>query len=285
MQTRRIIESDPWLKTPAGRYVLAWEQQRLDALVADLFGFHALQLGWPALDALRANRMPHRWLQLDQAVDGVILPPDFAPAGMPRAVQVNAEFEALPFPAACLDLVVLAHTLELSSDPHQTLREVERVLVPEGRVVVLGFNPSGLFGLGHRTAAMARRLHRCEQSLPIRGEMIGWRRLRDWLRLLGFEMEHGRFGCFRPPFGTERWLERSAWMEPVGSRWWPVLGGVYTLQAVKRVRGMRLIGTGWKRRPQASGAPAVAVQSRLPQSSPQRSPLHPGAPSIPTDTP
>ena len=55
-----------WLETPPGRYLLAWEQAQLDRSVADVFGFHALQLGLPELDALRDNRMPHRWLATDQ---------------------------------------------------------------------------------------------------------------------------------------------------------------------------------------------------------------------------
>ena len=60
-----IIQLPQWLKTPAGEYLLAWEQRHLDQAVADLFGFHALQLGLPELDALRANRMPHRWLAVE----------------------------------------------------------------------------------------------------------------------------------------------------------------------------------------------------------------------------
>ena len=60
-----IIQLPQWLKTPAGQYLLAWEQRHLDQAVADLFGFHALQLGLPQLDALRANRMPHRWLAVE----------------------------------------------------------------------------------------------------------------------------------------------------------------------------------------------------------------------------
>ena len=56
-----------WLQTPPGRYLLAWEQHHLDLAVADLFGFHALQLGLPELDALRANRMPHRWVATEAA--------------------------------------------------------------------------------------------------------------------------------------------------------------------------------------------------------------------------
>jgi len=51
----------PWLDTPAGRYLREWEQAQLDPLVADVFGFHAVQIGLGAIDGLRANRMPHRW--------------------------------------------------------------------------------------------------------------------------------------------------------------------------------------------------------------------------------
>ena len=60
-----IIQLPQWLKTPAGEYLLAWEQRHLDQAVADVFGFHALQLGLPELDALGANRMPHRWLAVE----------------------------------------------------------------------------------------------------------------------------------------------------------------------------------------------------------------------------
>jgi hypothetical protein len=78
--------------------------------------------------------------------------------------------------------------------------------------------------------------------LPRAGEFIGYWRLRDWLRLLGFEVEAGRFGCWRPPIANPVWLERWQWIDPVGDRWWPVLGAVYFVVAVKRVRGMRLVG-------------------------------------------
>jgi ribonuclease HI len=160
-------------------------------------------------------------------------------------VSLHCEFDALPFPDSSIDLVVLPHALELARDPHHTLREVERVLVPEGRVVISGFNPASLWGL-RQSAGRVRRSMGFGRGqslyLPRAGEFIGYWRLRDWLRLLGFEVEAGRFGCWRPPLASEQWLERFAWMESVGERWWPVLGSAYFLEAVKRVRGMRLIG-------------------------------------------
>ena len=204
-----------------------WEQAFLDRAVADIFGFHALQLGLPTLQALQANRMPHRWLACDAS-------PEPWPVG--RDVFLT-NYEALPFADASLDLLVLPHTLELSYDPHATLREVQRVLVPEGRVVICGFNPNSLWGL--------RKSFR--RGLNEVGDFIGHGRLKDWLQLLSFEVESTSFGCYRPAVETERWLNRWAWVDTAGVRWWPIFGSVYGVVAVKRVHGMRLMSPAWKR--------------------------------------
>jgi SAM-dependent methyltransferase len=260
-----IEELGAWLHTAPGRYMLAWEQDRLDHAVADAFGFHALQLGLPEMDGLRANRMPHRWVASDSLIvpEALVLPPLDAELlttqNAHQPIALHCEFDALPFPNASVDLVVLPHALELARDPHHTLREVERVLVPEGRVVIAGFNPASLWGLRQRAGRLRQGLGIRRGGplfLPSAGDFLGYWRLRDWLRLLGFEVEAGRFGCWRPPLRSEQWLERFAWMDRVGDNWWPVLGSVYFLQAVKRVRGMRLVGRvrHEKRRPAAATA-------------------------------
>jgi SAM-dependent methyltransferase len=246
-----IVELAAWLRTAPGRYLLQWEQDRFDHEVVDAFGFHALQLGLPELEGLRANRMPHRWVACDSmhTPEPLPLPPptdgDITTQPPAEPVGLRCEFDALPFPDASVDLVVLPHSLELARDPHHTLREVERVLVPEGRVVIAGFNPASLWGLRQRSGRVLRGVGLARGRslyLPRAGEFIGYWRLRDWLRLLGFELEGGQFGCWRPPLTSERWLQRFAWMDPVGDRWWPVLGSVYFMVAVKRVRGMRMVG-------------------------------------------
>ena len=262
MAERAIIDLTDWLKTPAGCYVLQWEQTHLDTAVADLFGFHALQLGLPELDALRSNRMPHRWVATDHAAASP--PVDTAPPAPPRtAIALHCDFDALPFDSNSLDLVVLPHALELARDPHLALREVERVLVPEGRVVVVGFNPASLWGLRQRLGHWRRRLTMRSAPplfLPSAGEFMRYRRLRDWLRLLSFEVEAGRFGCYRPPVASNKWLTRFEWMERAGERWWPVFGAVYFVVAVKRVRGMRLVGLVRAQRKTAHApAPVVAT--------------------------
>ena len=256
-----IIGLTQWLQTPAGRYVLEWEQRHLDGAVADLFGFHALQLGVPELDALRANRMPHRWVATD-AVGSAVAGDEVALSRC--AVALHCDFDALPFDSQSLDLVVLPHGLELARDPHLALREVERVLMPEGRVVVVGFNPTSMWGLRQRLGHLRKRIARGGPTtlfLPSTGDFMGYRRLRDWLRLLSFEVEAGRFGCYRPPLGAQKWLARFAWADRVGERWWPVFGAVYFVVAVKRVRGLRLVGLAraGKRVPNAATAPATVA--------------------------
>src|SRR5664280_781799 len=262
MREGAIIHLPQWLETPVGAYLLEWEQRHLDQALVDVFGFHALQLGLPELDALRATRMPHRWLAVEASSDEPVEPLRAA-----IAPSLRCDFHALPFDAASLDLVVLPHALELARDPHLTLREVERVLVPEGRVLILGFNPASLWGTRQRLGRLRRRLGLGPERdlfLPRSGEFIGYRRLRDWLRLLSFEVESGRFGCYIPPVTSATWLARFGWMERAGDRWWPPFGALYYIVAVKRVRGMRLVGlVRNESRSKSATAPApVAVTNR-----------------------
>ncbi|MFM8346067.1 MAG: class I SAM-dependent methyltransferase, partial [Betaproteobacteria bacterium] len=153
-----------WSASVAGAHALAWQQAQLDDWVADVFGYHALQLGMPELQALRNNRMPHRWLLCPESWEGRSGVAPGTPVHANGMVAICAEFHALPFESNSLDLVVMPHTLEASTDAHQTLREAERVLRPEGRLLITGFNPAGLWGM----AARARRLsnHTVETAPP-----------------------------------------------------------------------------------------------------------------------
>lgn len=263
---RNFIGLRRWLETPPGRYLLSWEQQRLDEVVADIFGFHAVQLGLPELDALRANRMPHRWVVGDgsELLDEVHGPDSEVDSSVSRrSVVLRCDFDALPFPSASVDLLVMPHALEFSRDPHQALREAERVLMPEGRLVIVGLNPGSSWGMRQRFGRMRQWVvgrNAATRFLPKHRESLGHRRLRDWLRLLSFEVQQATFGCYRPPLATDKWLARWAWSERLGERWWPVFGAVYMMVAVKRVRGMRMIELARKEKPRGAVAPAVATQ-------------------------
>lgn len=259
-----------WLASPPGLYMRHWQENACERVVADLFGYHAIQCGNPAIDCLRANRMPNRvWvsdateplseaaflassatldsLQRDDAASGSLL------ALPPRPTLLIDHFGHLPFAPQSLDLVVLPHVLEFADEPHEILREVDRVLRPEGRLVVTGFNPVSLWGLRQSAGRLIGR-----EWLPEPAQMITIARLRDWLKLLGLSVEEVLHGCYRPAFDRAKWLERFAFMERAGDRWWPILGAVYLLSAVKRIPGMRLQGPALRKRFSRRMAASVA---------------------------
>ena len=212
-----------WLATPQGRYVLDWELDQFDSAVEDVFGFRAVQVGLPRIDFLRRNRISYRF-----------------PLSLESGSAVTADPLQLPIASHSMDLLVLPHVLEFSSDPHLVLREAERVLMPEGQIVISGFNALSLWGLKQ---SLSRRGSHC----PWNAHMIGLLRLKDWLKLLGFELNGGMFGCYAPPFENTTWLSRFAFMEKAGARWWPIAGGVYVVRAVKRTVSMRLVTPAWRR--------------------------------------
>lgn len=235
-----------WFETTLGRYVLSREQAYFDATVSDIFGFNALQLGLPQYDLLRASRIPLR-LNLDTH----------------RPARLLASFEHLPLASQSIDLALMPHVLEFSANPHQVLRDVERVLMPEGHVIITGFNPLSWWGVGH----LLKR--RCG-DYPWSGNFIGLPRVKDWLALLGLEVVAGRLSCYAPPMQSQQWLERFQFMEAAGDRWWPLGGGVYFLLAKKRVHSMRLIVPGWKERLAASARIAPATQKKPAQHNTQK---------------
>jgi SAM-dependent methyltransferase len=253
--TQSIVNLEEFLATAPGRYVLDWEQRVLDQAVVDIFGYHALQLGSTGLDGLRENRMPLRCLALEcpqgakDWMSGEL-------AGR-REVALVSRFDELPFSSLSIDLVVLPHVLEFAQEPHRVLREVDRVLVPEGQVVIIGFNPASLWGTHHSMRRLGMR-----PFLPHESQLIALPRLKDWLKLLSFDVNRGRFGCYAPCVRSEAWLARWSFLEKAGDRWWPVLGSVYMLTAIKRVHGMRLVGLvkkRWEER-RAALAPAPVAQ-------------------------
>lgn len=203
--------------------MLGWELAQFDSAVDDVFGFRAVQIGLPEVDFLRQNRIQFR----------------FTLALEPGA-SLAADPLQLPLANQSVDLVVLPHVLEGHDNPHEVLREVERVLMPEGQVVISGFNTVSLWRL--RQIFTSRY-----GGAPWDAKFIGLLRLRDWLRVLGFELNGGAFGCYAPPFRQKVWLERFAFMEKAGARWWPIAGGLYVVRAVKRVHGVRLVTPAWRK--------------------------------------
>ena len=221
---------EKWLQSPPGRYVLNWEQQCFDQIVADVFGFHAVQIGLPQINTLSENRMPLQVL-LIHAND------NRTHAGRFKWHLIEANSTELPFASESLDLIVLPHVLEFASDPHQILREVDRVLRPEGRLIISGFNPASLWGARQYLSRLIGTPY-----LPRDGQFISLIRIKDWLELLNFSLDRGHFGCYKFPLQGEAVMGQMNFLEKMGNRWWPIFGAVFIVSAIKRHQGIRLIG-------------------------------------------
>ncbi len=219
--TDRFGSFADWFSGAEGDYLRAREQAMFDAVVSDLFGFNAVQVGLSQADLLCTSRIKHL-VHLDST----------CPA------DVRADPLQLPFANQSIDLLLLPHVLEFSDWPHQILREAERVLIPEGNLLLTGFNPWSLYGFWHWYQGM-------QGESPWRGHFLSLHRLRDWLSLLGCELVSIRMCCYVPPLANKRWVQWFERLEIPGEHWWSLGGSVYFVHAIKRVHGMHLIVPGW----------------------------------------
>ncbi|MBL1320302.1 MAG: methyltransferase domain-containing protein [Methylophaga sp.] len=210
-----------WWKSPLGQAVILQEKDKLQSLSHHFHGYYQLQLG---------NRRS-------------LLPPTSRPSQqkiMANAADVEGHNEALPFKCHSLDLLLLNHVLEFSDDPHQVLREAERVLVADGTIVLCSFNPWSLWGL------------RCSLSWqdqpPWQGKFFRQARIKDWLALLNFEIIASEKILFSPPIRSSKWLNRFSFMERWGKRLWPFFAGATILIATKRTIPLTPVTQRWRAR-------------------------------------
>lgn len=231
---KTTIDLSQWLQTPLGERVLTLERKLAGEALSRVFGWQLLQIGeWGAADALTAEARTQRKALLS-------LQPQNAAPGM----TVCSRTDALAIASDSTDAVLLPHTLERVPDPHGLLREVQRILSGDGHVIVLGFRPFSSWGCRHLLARAG--------FPPDTERLIGERRLRDWLKLLGFEIVDARRYLFTGPWGAaapgpERFLETA------GERLWPLLAGAYLLKARKRVYAVTPIRPRWRARAQVVG--------------------------------
>ncbi len=225
-------ELDAWFGSSLGRVLLTAERAVVGAALEDVFGRQFLQLGhWGTSSEtfLPLARTPRRALVAEPGACG---------ACVSHAAQLAIQTQSV-------DAVLLPHTLEFEPEPQAVIREVDRVLVGEGHVLVLGFEPVGPWALRHLLA---------RGSFP--PGLVGTlsrRRLRDWLALLGFDIiETRRFLHALPLAGIEQGAMTRG-LERLGRRLDGRLGSAYLIKAKKRVYTLTPI------RPRSRQVPKLSV--------------------------
>ena len=277
-----------WYATDLGNALLDIEKQCLNELLEHIFGYNLIQLGClqahdhlpaqgdlPAHGCLNDNNTGANIesevrsnVQKQRLISHSKISGQFVIESLQQANQANSgtcmntRFDALPLRNHSIDAVILPHTLEFEQNPHQILREVERVLVAEGKAVFLGFNPFSLWGLWHKywevknhisirkdmrkVSKNVRRRAIQDVPLPSCGHLISQKRLRDWLQLLGFDIELVNEYFYRPPLRSSVLLKKLEFIERAGQFSQILPAGGYLMVATKRVSTLTPIRQGWK---------------------------------------
>lgn len=220
-----------WFSTVPGRNLLQSERALLAGWLPGLFGYHIVQLGQlDEPDLIQTSHIGHKVIvQIDADRD------------TSHGTGLSCRAQSLPLAADSIDVLVLPHVLEFEPDPHQVLRECERVLIGEGHVVIITFNPWSLWGL-------ARMLLAWREAPPWNGHFFSAARLQDWLILLGFEIVEMHKLFYRPPFSREGLLRRLGFLEKLGRWCWPAFGAVHVILAKKRIIPLTPVREIWRHR-------------------------------------
>ena len=235
---------ESWYGRKNGQYLLASLRKSLQPILDLSFGYHILQMGVaPNCELFGHSPINHRIYAADQPGVGV---------------NLISNTDDLPLESDSVDTLIAHHSLEFGPNPHRVLREMQRVLAPQGHLLIVGFNPYSLLGVGSYIRSKTRNpLWQAQHS-------VSRHRLTDWLHLLGCEVQSCGYLYSLPPVGSgslHSYLSRAdAW----ASQHNLPTGGLYVLHAIKQVsalnkprlrlreRGGRLIGLAV---PQAVGAP------------------------------
>ena len=257
-----------WFESSLGRSLLEQERLHCHKLIPSGYYPRSLQAGLPSFSflddietggrffvgecALR-GRGASRYHETGEAEDNT---------GQKDAPPVHcavAKSSAMPFADKTHNLIVLPHTLDFCEDPHGVLREVNQILVPQGCVVIIGFNRLSLWGAIRPVMKGANRQPWCG-----RYRRVGL--VQDWLSLLGFELAGAAMMAYQPPLQNEKWRRKLAFIDNAGARWWPALGAVYVIVGRKKeiaVRGRGLTRLQWRRLLPGMAQPAARVELKL----------------------
>jgi SAM-dependent methyltransferase len=252
IQTSIIPRLQQWFDTPVGQATLAVEHSLVSQVLSDAFGYYLLQLGLaPNLSLYSESRVQRNYqagIYRPVNAKSAVSPSTDSNTSQPFIAHCN--LDQLPFAQDSLDVLIVHHWLEFCSDPHSLLREAQRVLVPHGRLIIVGFNPFSFFGLKGLWGRLWPRS-------PWRQHLLTPWRIKDWLQLLGFGECTIQYGAHRPPFEfcqtTKAELDYPGWLGKLPT------GGIMVMSAVKDVVGMTTLRPAWQPAPRI---PALVAASR-----------------------
>lgn len=233
---------DTWQALPNGIIIRKTIEQALAPWWKKFFGYHLIKLG------------P---LSCEINVIGSTIKHQIKLGTNQKNGDLVGDIDELPLQTHSVDVCLLSHALEFSIDPHHVVREASRALIPNGYLVITGFNPVSLAGLN-------RFLPYRRQNSPWNQEFFSPMRIKDWLHLMGFEILADQ-RCL-PSSLTGKLTEQSLNnpLHNFANRYLTPFGSIYILIAKKRVLPLTPIKPMWQI--QSGFAPVKAASLRSQQS-------------------
>jgi SAM-dependent methyltransferase len=164
--------------------------------------------------------------------------------------HVCAKSAKLPFQNNSVDAFVILGELDFAQDPHQIIREIDRAITADGRVVIAGFNPFSIAGI-------IKYLPINRKNILHEGRFFTASRIKDWLQLLNFEIVHQENLIYSSLFMSKRLNSQSA-IQQLCKRYLPGLSSMYIIEARKREIPLTPIKPVWKVNRKFSTSSAVA---------------------------
>ena len=206
-----------WFRHDLGALVLQSEKAMLDRLLPSMFGYYLMQTGLGAPQPLADASAIHCKLYVCEEQHSSA---DYH--------CVVSRLDDIAVASESIDVAILHHSLDFSADPHATLREAARTVLPGGRILIVGFNPWSLWGLW-------RLFVKHGTQVPWGGNFISPFRLSDWLKLLDFHIEGCETTLYGLPTAHNNTNRFFGWLSWFGPRFWNQGGGIYVLAATKQV--------------------------------------------------
>lgn len=226
----RILQHwDQWLSQQfLGKSLLEAEAEQISFLLEKHFGKHAILIG-----------APHQYSLLDMTkipCHSLVTPIHIKDK---KGGQIEGDFHELPILTGSVDLVILPHTLELIDNPRKLLSEACRIIKPEGLIVISGFNPYSAWGL-------KKIMTKHKKNMPWGTNFIHSHKIKNWLKFADFVMEKHVSALYTPPLKRQSLYKKLHFLEYIGSKCFPMLGGVYLLVARAKVIPLTPIRLKWK---------------------------------------
>ncbi len=244
MSLDKTLHMHKWYRSREGRYVFSALEQEINSILSEVFGYYAVEIG---------EHTCIRTLLSESRIKNNISIFSHTPSKVSGNMSLIADAEFIPLAFDNLDLVVASHVFEGSEYPHQVLREIDRILVPEGHCLLIGFNPFSYLGL-----SKILRLNKCFQRQQT-FRSIG--KMKDWLKVRGFEIISTQTYGFRPSIENKKLFSSLEFLEKAGQRFGRKLGNIYLIHAKKTELAQTPISS-WKSNKILRRKPAIIAASR-----------------------